>query len=232
MGLCGNFTLAFLNSLLSCNLVWWMTELFLNLNCVMPRSSKPPDTCKWGGPKWQGILQLIQHFFSRLCFFISVTDKFIEFFFKLEIENSAKLQITLPFIYMSLNKNNVYCVRPRSSKPLDTCKWARGGPKWQGILQLLRKLLKSVANGTGEYQKENRNLELLSILISLQILFFLLCRNKRKKKPWALQWTKHLSFDIIPYCLLSLLFRRSVCIMQEEFTPKSASREIFGWQIC
>ena len=153
-------------------------------------------------------------------------------FLKLEMENSAKLQNTLPFIYMSLNKNNVYCVRPRSSKPLDTCKWARGGPKWQGILQLLRKLLKSVANETGEYQKENRNLELLSILISLQILFFLLCRNKRKKKPWALQWTKHLSFDIIPYCLLSLLSRRSVCIMQEEFTPKSTGREIFGWQIC
>ena len=37
---------------------------------------------------------------------------------------------------MSLNKNySVYCVKPRSWKPHVTCKW--GGPKWQGILQLL-----------------------------------------------------------------------------------------------
>ena len=34
---------------------------------------------------------------------------------------------------MSLNKNSVYCVMPRSSKPPDTCKW--GGPKWRGILK-------------------------------------------------------------------------------------------------
>ena len=35
---------------------------------------------------------------------------------------------------MSLNKNNVYCVTPRSSKLSDTCKW--GGRKWRSNLQL------------------------------------------------------------------------------------------------
>ena len=44
-----------------------------------------------------------------------------------------QLQNTRPLIYMSLIKNNVYCVMPRSSKPPDTCKW--GGPKWPGILK-------------------------------------------------------------------------------------------------
>ena len=34
---------------------------------------------------------------------------------------------------MSLNKNSVYCVMPRSSEPPDTCKW--GGPKLRGILK-------------------------------------------------------------------------------------------------
>ena len=34
---------------------------------------------------------------------------------------------------MSLNKNSVYCVMPRSSKPPDTCKWGR--PKLRGILK-------------------------------------------------------------------------------------------------
>ena len=34
---------------------------------------------------------------------------------------------------MSLNKNSVYCVLPRSSKPPNTCKW--GGPKLRGILK-------------------------------------------------------------------------------------------------
>ena len=37
---------------------------------------------------------------------------------------------------MSLNKNSVYCVMPRSSKPPDTCKW--GGPKLRGILKFSR----------------------------------------------------------------------------------------------
>ena len=45
-----------------------------------------------------------------------------------------QLQNTRPLIHMSLNKNSVYCVMPRSSKPPDICKW--GGPKWPGILQL------------------------------------------------------------------------------------------------
>ena len=49
---------------------------------------------------------------------------------------AEQLQNTRPLIYMSLNKNSVYCVMPRSSKPSDTCKW--DGPKWPGILQLSR----------------------------------------------------------------------------------------------
>ena len=44
-----------------------------------------------------------------------------------------QLQNTPQLIYMSLNKNSVYCVMPRSSKPPDTCKW--GGPKLRGILK-------------------------------------------------------------------------------------------------
>ena len=44
-----------------------------------------------------------------------------------------QLQNTPQLIYMSLNKNSVYCVMPRSSKPSDTCKW--GGPKLRGILK-------------------------------------------------------------------------------------------------
>ena len=49
---------------------------------------------------------------------------------------AEQLQNTRPLIYMSLNKNSVYCVMPRSSKPPDTCKW--DGPKWPGILQFSR----------------------------------------------------------------------------------------------
>lgn len=33
----------------------------------------------------------------------------------------AKLQNTRPLIYMSLNKNRIYCVMPRSTKGPDTC---------------------------------------------------------------------------------------------------------------
>ena len=36
--------------------------------------------------------------------------------------NLEQLQNTPQLIYMSLNKNSVYCVMPRSSKPPDTCK--------------------------------------------------------------------------------------------------------------
>ena len=46
-----------------------------------------------------------------------------------------QLQNTPQLIYMSLNKNSVYCVMPRSSKPPDTCKW--GGHELQGILRVL-----------------------------------------------------------------------------------------------
>ena len=37
-------------------------------------------------------------------------------------ETREQLQNTPQLIYMSLNKNSVYCVMPRSSKPTDTCK--------------------------------------------------------------------------------------------------------------
>ena len=46
---------------------------------------------------------------------------------------SEQLQNTPQLIYMSLNKNSVYCVMPRSSKPPDTCKW--GGNELRGILK-------------------------------------------------------------------------------------------------
>ena len=53
---------------------------------------------------------------------------------KFSLQFLEQLQNTRPLIYMSLNKDSVYCVMPRSSKPPDTCKW--GGPKWPGILEL------------------------------------------------------------------------------------------------
>lgn len=37
-------------------------------------------------------------------------------------KQAAKLQNTRPLVFMSPNKNSVYYVMPRSSKPLDTCK--------------------------------------------------------------------------------------------------------------
>ena len=67
------------------------------------------------------------------------------YFFSFESETSnaflkqdfrEQLQNTPQLIYMSLNKNSVYCVMPRSSKPPDTCKW--GGPKLRGILKFSR----------------------------------------------------------------------------------------------
>ena len=51
-------------------------------------------------------------------------------------ERLEQLQNTPQLIYMSLNKNSVYCVMPRSSKPPDTCKW--GGLKLRGILKFSR----------------------------------------------------------------------------------------------
>ena len=53
--------------------------------------------------------------------------------FSIHKEFLEQLQNIWLLIYMSLNKNSVYCVRPRSSKPPDTCKWDR--PKWPGILK-------------------------------------------------------------------------------------------------
>ena len=38
------------------------------------------------------------------------------------VQSWEQLQNTPQLIYMSLNKNSVYCVMPRSSKPPDTCK--------------------------------------------------------------------------------------------------------------
>ena len=49
-----------------------------------------------------------------------------------------QLQNTPQLIYMSLNKNSVYCVMPRSSKPPDTCKW--GGLEFRGILKFSQKV--------------------------------------------------------------------------------------------
>ena len=57
-------TLSF-NSLTNLQNTLPLIQMSLNKNsvyCVMPQSSKPPDTCKWGGPKWQGILWLLQQF--------------------------------------------------------------------------------------------------------------------------------------------------------------------------
>ena len=53
---------------------------------------------------------------------------------------SEQLQNTRPLIYMSSNKNSLYCVMPRSLKPPDTYK--RGGPKWLGILQFSLRILR------------------------------------------------------------------------------------------
>ena len=50
--------------------------------------------------------------------------------------SGEQLQNTPQLIYMSLNKNSVYCVMPRSSKPPDTCKW--GGNELRGILKFSR----------------------------------------------------------------------------------------------
>ena len=52
-------------------------------------------------------------------------------------DDREQLQNTPQLIYMSLNKNSVYCVMPRSSKPPDTCKWGR--PKLRGILKFSRR---------------------------------------------------------------------------------------------
>ena len=51
-------------------------------------------------------------------------------------DRTEQLQNTPQLIYMSLNKNSVYCVMPRSSKPPDTCKW--GGNELRGILKFSR----------------------------------------------------------------------------------------------
>ena len=70
-------------------------------------------------------------------------NKYINLRYGWKYERSSEKLSSLGKVttYMSLNKNNVYCVMPRSSKPPDTCKW--GGPKWQGILQLLQIMLRN-----------------------------------------------------------------------------------------
>ena len=71
----------------------------------------------------------------------------MSFFFNLWVlldiyrkSGSEQLQNTQLLIYMSSNKNSLYCVMPRSWKPPDTYK--RGGPKWPGILQFSLKILR------------------------------------------------------------------------------------------
>ena len=106
-----------------------LNYMLLNKNsvyCVMPQSSKPPDTCKWGGPRWPGILK-----FNRADEGLMLKMSALKLFM---VANSY--YNTRPLIYMSLNKNSVYCVMPQSSKPPDTCKW--GGPRWPGILKFSR----------------------------------------------------------------------------------------------
>ena len=51
--------------------------IYMSLNensvyCVMPRSSEPPDTCKWGGLKLRGILK-----FSPSAFVSTLTTSFV-----------------------------------------------------------------------------------------------------------------------------------------------------------
>ena len=53
-------------------------------------------------------------------------------------ETWEQLQNTPQLICMSLNKNSVYCVMPRSSKPPDTCKWGRN--ELRGILKFSRNM--------------------------------------------------------------------------------------------
>ena len=40
------------------------------MSCVMPRSWKPHDTCKWGEPKWQGILPFVLSF-TNFCWHVT-----------------------------------------------------------------------------------------------------------------------------------------------------------------
>ena len=62
------------------------------------------------------------------------------------IKPSEQLQNTPQLIYMSLKKNSVYCVMPRSSKPPDTCKW--GGNELRGILKFSQTILYASAVGS------------------------------------------------------------------------------------
>ena len=77
----------------------------------MPRSSKPPDTCKWGGPKWQGILQLLQKIIEVQLYMVSSlssvlptsqvftsgyvnTETILHFFYKITNERGTKTVFT------------------------------------------------------------------------------------------------------------------------------------------
>ena len=87
-------------------------------------------------------------------------------------QQSAKLQKNLSLIYMSLNKNySVYCVKPRSWKPHVTCKW--GGPKWQGILQLLPAI-------NIEESSKNIGAKQLNMLLSMNAIFKNFCKTTKE----------------------------------------------------
>ena len=71
------------------------------------------------------LLNIIKKLSFLKCPYLCLQSKFykthvsVSFFFFKKAEE--QLQNTLPLIYMSLNKNNVYCVIPRSLQPSDTC---------------------------------------------------------------------------------------------------------------
>ena len=82
-----------------------------------------------------------------------------------------QLQNTPQLIYMSLNKNSVYCVMPRSSKPPDTCKW--GGPELRGILKFSPIM--------------SRN-----FILACRIKFLILCdmiRSMSRSMIWSVIWS-------------------------------------------
>ena len=77
------------------------------------------------------------------------------------IEQREQLQNTPQLIYMSLNKNSVYCVMPRSSKPLT------GGPKLRGILKFSRTKARSEWSCFSKIiQSKLRNLPIKSLPVN------------------------------------------------------------------
>ena len=49
---------------------WRLSKAHVPMSCVMPRSWKPHDTCKWGEPKWQGILPFVLSF-TNFCWHVT-----------------------------------------------------------------------------------------------------------------------------------------------------------------